>query len=149
MRIKVLSLVDVTKTGLHKNNSNNEKAIAQHANYLTFENCLQLRTNIVPGDAPKVEKINLANTNFGKNYSGNHNVWSMEFAIEDRADPLPVNEIIDFIKEDIDLVPIINSLDETIGLTNSMFRTLDPETNNIIVVETNNTVDNDGNLDNK
>ncbi len=135
MRFKILSLIDITKTGSHKNNSKDEKAISQHANYLTFENCLQFRTNIVPESAPKLEKINLANTNFGENYTGEHNVWSMEFTMEDRADPLPISEIIGHLKEDIDLVPIINSLDETISLTNSIFRAQDPKTNNIIIVE--------------
>ena len=94
MRFKILSLVDITKTGLHKNNSKDEKAISQNANYLTFENCLQFRSNIEPIDNPKLEKMNLANTNFGENYTGEHNVWSMEFTMEDRADPLPISEII-------------------------------------------------------
>ena len=52
MRFKILSLVDITKTGLHKNNSKDEKAISQNANYLTFENCLQFRSNIEPIDNP-------------------------------------------------------------------------------------------------
>ncbi len=143
MRFKILSLVDITKTGLHKNNSKDEKAISQNANYLTFENCLQFRSNIEPIDNPKLKKVNLANTNFGENYTGEHNVWSMEFTMEDRADPLPVSEIIGHLKEDIDLVPIINALDETISLTNSMFRTQDLKTNNIIIVEK------DDNLGNK
>mgnify|MGYP003327884045 CR=1 FL=1 len=57
MRFKVLSLLDITKTGAHKNKvQDNDKSEAQFANYMTFENCLQLRTNINIVTPPKLEK---------------------------------------------------------------------------------------------
>ena len=38
MRFKVLSLLDITKTGAHKNKvQDNDKSVAQFANYMTFE----------------------------------------------------------------------------------------------------------------
>ena len=60
MRFKVLSLLDITKTGAHKNKvQDNDKSVAQFANYMTFENCLQLRTNINIITPPKVEKMEI------------------------------------------------------------------------------------------
>ena len=67
MRFKVLSLLDITKTGAHKNKvQDNDKSVAQFANYMTFENCLQLRTNINIITPPKVEKMDIIIFNFKK-----------------------------------------------------------------------------------
>ena len=82
MRIQALSLVDITKTGKHKNNSKDDKAIFQNANYLTFQNCIMLRSNIISDTTPKVETMNVVNTTFGTSYSGEHKVWNMIFDTE-------------------------------------------------------------------
>ena len=147
MRIRALSLVDITKTGKHKNNSKDDKAIFQNANYLTFQNCIMLRSNIISDTIPKIETMNVVNTTFGTSYSGEHKVWNMIFDTErDEATTL------DLLREDIDLVPIIPSLDETIKINNDVFRTSDPEYNNVLFINLGDdvkTVDNQDTPENK
>ena len=47
MKFRALSLLDITKTGVSRNKlADDQKRVAQFANYMTVENCLQLRTNI-------------------------------------------------------------------------------------------------------
>ena len=58
MRFKALSLIDITKTGVSRNKeAEDQKAVAQFANYMTDENCLQLRSNIKILAGPKCKKI--------------------------------------------------------------------------------------------
>ena len=57
MRYKILSLLDITKTMARRNRSEDDKSIDQYANYMTFENSLQLRSNVSIIAGPTVEKL--------------------------------------------------------------------------------------------
>ena len=60
MRFKALSLIDITKTGVSRNKeAEDQKAVAQFANYMTVENCLQLRSNIKILTGPKSKKMDI------------------------------------------------------------------------------------------
>ena len=58
MKFRALSLLDITKTGVSRNKEvDDQKRVAQFANYMTVENCLQLRSNIKILSVPKGKKI--------------------------------------------------------------------------------------------
>ena len=131
MRFKVLSLLDITKTGAHKNKvQDNDKSVAQFANYMTFENFLQLRTNINIVTPPKLEKMDISNLMFGDNYRGEHNVWTAVFEPEF---PDAVN--IESLKEDFDLIPMLTGLDESIKINTGVIRTNDEDYTNMLFIK--------------
>ena len=82
MRFKALSLIDITKTGVSRNKeAEDQKAVAQFANYMTVENCLQLRSNIKILTMPKGKKMDISNLKFGDNYRGEQMVWEFIFKL--------------------------------------------------------------------
>ena len=69
MRFRALSLLDITKTGVSRNKLvDDQKRVAQFANYMTVENCLQLRSNIKILTVPKGKKMDISNYKFGDNF---------------------------------------------------------------------------------
>lgn len=126
MRFKVLSLIDITKRG----KSQEEKLQAQFSNYMTFENCLLLRSNIQIVSGPIIEKMDITNLQFGENYQGEHTVWTVVFEPEF---PDAVNT--DTFKQDFDLIPMLTGLDETIKIKTGVYRTTDPDYTNILFIK--------------
>ena len=131
MRFKVLSLLDITKTGAHKNKvQDNDKSVAQFANYMTFENCLQLRTNINIVTPPKLEKLDISNLLFGDNYRGEQMVW--EFIFEPET---PEAISVKTLNEDFNLIPMLTQLDETINISNGVYITDDEDHTNLLFIK--------------
>ena len=131
MRFKVLSLLDITKTGAHKNKvQDNDKSVAQFANYMTFENCLQLRTNINIVTPPKLEKMDISNLLFGDNYRGEQMVWEFTFEPE-----TPEAISVKTLNEDFSLIPMLTGLDETIKITNGVYITDDEDHTNLLFIK--------------
>lgn len=126
MRFKVLSLLDITKTS----KSQDEKLQAQFANYMTFENCLLLRSNIQIISGPTMEKMDITNLQFGDSYQGEHSVWSVVFEPEF---PDAVNT--DTFKQDFDLIPMLTGLNETIKIKTGVYRTTDPDYTNLLFIK--------------
>lgn len=119
--MKVYTLIDITETKKHRNNSDNKVAIDQQANFMTFVQTLMLRKNIY-FEAPKVEKITqakLKSLGFGADYTGSHNVWCLECSV-DEGQTLPDPKD---ILSDFELVPVIPGLNETIEINNNVFKT--------------------------
>ena len=131
MRFKALSLIDITKTGVSRNkDAEDQKAVAQFANYMTVENCLQLRSNIKILTAPKGKIMDISNLKFGDNYRGEQNVWTAVFEPEF---PDAVN--IETLKEDFDLIPMLTGLDETIKINTGVIRTNDEDYTNVLFIK--------------
>ena len=131
MRFKALSLIDITKTGVSRNkDAEDQKAVAQFANYMTVENCLQLRSNIKILTAPKGKIMDISNLKFGDNYRGEQNVWTAVFEPEF---PDAVN--IESLKEDFDLIPMLTGLDESIKINTGVIRTNDEDYTNMLFIK--------------
>ncbi len=131
MKFKALSLIDITKTGISRNTNSEDKTdIAQFANYMTVENCLQLRSNIKIITKPKGKIMDISNLKFGDNYRGEQMVW--EFTFEPET-PEAVN--INTLKEDFNLIPMLTGLDETINITNGVYITEDEDYTNLLFIK--------------
>ena len=131
MKFRALSLLDITKTGVSRNKlADDQKRVAQFANYMTVENCLQLRTNIKILTVPKGRKMDISNYKFGDNYRGEHNVWTAVFEPEF---PEAVN--IESLKEDFDLIPMLTGLDESIKINTGVIRTNDEDYTNMLFIK--------------
>ena len=131
MRFKALSLIDITKTGVSRNkDAEDQKAVAQFANYMTVENCLQLRSNIKILTAPKGKKMDISNLKFGDNYRGEQMVWEFTFEPE-----TPEAISVKTLNEDFSLIPMLTGLDETIKITNGVYITDDEDHTNLLFIK--------------
>ena len=131
MRFKALSLIDITKTGVSRNKeAEDQKAVAQFANYMTVENCLQLRSNIKILAGPKCKKMDISNLKFGDNFRGEQMVWEFTFEPE-----TPEAISVKTLNEDFSLIPMLTGLDETIKITNGVYITDDEDHTNLLFIK--------------
>ena len=131
MRFKALSLIDITKTGVSRNKeAEDQKAVAQFANYMTDENCLQLRSNIKILTVPKAKKMDISNLKFGDNYRGEQMVWEFTFEPE-----IPEAISVKTLNEDFNLIPMLTGLDETIKISNGVYITDDEDYTNLLFIK--------------
>ncbi len=127
MRFKLRTLIDITDTNARFDKSNPDWHRKQ--NYITLIQTISMRANPIIEKSPKISKHNISNMGFGSNFNGLHKVWELEF----HTDFAEIQ--IEDLESDIDLVPIISNLSETIKLDKSIFQTKDDEKRNIIFEE--------------
>ena len=130
MRYKILSLIDITKTGVHKRSAENEKPVHQNTNYMAFENSLLLRSNMTIVSGPKAQKQDITNLKFGENYQGEHMVWSTVVEPD-----FPDAVSVETLQNDFDLIPMLIGLDETINIKIGVYRTTDADYTNILFIK--------------
>ena len=113
-----------------RNRSQDDKAVDQYGNYMTFENSLQLRSNVNIVAGPVADKMDISNLKFGDAYKSEHTVWT---TVIEPDFPDAVKQ--EFLEEDFDLIPMIIGLDETINIKTGVFRTTDPDYTNILFIK--------------
>ena len=117
MRFRIETLVDVTQTNARKG-VDDQKSVKQQANFNTLYNVIGLRSNPTEFNI-STENKSVTGLGFGKKYKGKHNVWTVDFTIE-QEDSLTL----DMLETDFDLVPFIDKLDETAEHPKALFTTL-------------------------
>jgi hypothetical protein len=124
MRFKLTTVIDITQTSARRGDE--KKLVNQQANYNTMIQTIGLRVNIDTesctssfGDVSKFK--------FGSKVKGSHQYWEFLFDVEYK-DALDLA----MLKLDFDLVPVITKLDETVKVSNDIFRTKDPKDTNIV-----------------
>lgn len=143
--IKMYSLVDITTTGtigqyknIVKKNLLGEildsepvwkKSRNKQRNFETVIQIIGLRAQPVYLENSIVVLDNLTNYNFGNSFSGENNVWTLVFGVE-QADVYNTHGIeLNSLIEDFHSVPIICGLNESISFKKSTFITLNEEKN--------------------
>lgn len=116
--MKVLTLIDITETKKHRNNSKDNLAINQQANFMTFAQTLMLRKNLY-FETPTVVEENAKDLGFGSEYDGTHKVWVVDISVDEGQHLPDASDLIN----DFNLVPVIGGLNETIKINNNVFRT--------------------------
>ena len=132
MKFRVLTLADITKTDARR--GEDSKAWRQQQNYNTFIGALGLRVNPIVDQPPSARKRAIGNLGFGSKYKGSQRVWEFLFDTEYEG-----GLTLDMLEQDLDLIPFITDLDETVDIKPSVFRTNCKETKNIVFMY----VDND------
>jgi len=97
----------------------------QQANFTTLLQTLQLRGNIVWEHPPIKIHENIANMRFGTAYSGKHFVWNFMWQVEQQELYAKDQDRYGQLKDDFDLVPVINFCKETATFPASAFITED------------------------
>lgn len=133
--IEIKTLVDITKPNVHRPGQGTLLEQSQYKNWVTLQQCIGLRSVITYDDAPSVELVDTKGIGFGSDIKGKHKVWTFtfypdrSFAYEDDNE-----NVIGLLLNDIQQVPIIVNLTETINISKAVFDLEDPQTKNIIIM---------------
>lgn len=128
MKFKLLTLVDITKTDARRGDQSN--LYKQQQNFFSVVQTISLRANPVINRDPACEKQPVKGLGFGSAFTGEQLVWILPFEFEQAS-----SHSIELLKQDFDMVPFINGLDETVKFKESAFMTNDSRKTNIVFVE--------------
>lgn len=131
--IEIKTLVDITCSGQSKFQPGRELEFNQHKNWITLLQCIGLRCIISYDVEPEVEKIDIKNLGFGTKFKGKHNVWTFRFKADRSEAYAGPNGKVEFLINDLNLVPIIGNLSETINNPKAALDTLDSSEKNTTV----------------
>ena len=122
--ITCYTLIDITHTGVvrYSNSPDNMKKRNQQRNYETLLQVIGLRAQPMLFEKPYVLRYeDLRHYNFGSLYDGEHTVWVLKFSIEQPEVFKEGDNYFGLLEQDINQVPIISGLDETVDLPVTIF----------------------------
>lgn len=125
------TLVDITDTGVYDPNAGNTYEQAQNLNALL--QAISLGSQPIMSSVEKVTAADMADYDFGSDFTGNHNMWVLRFASE-RAGSITVASLV----RDIDGLPVYDDLDETAVFDTNVFETSSVDQLNIYFVRNDN-----------
>lgn len=116
-RYKVITLVDITRSQPARNETDKIK-IGQQANFNSLLQAIGLRSNITWNTDPKEYRGSLPHPISGKAVH-----WIWEFEVEREDVYLKNNDPVGFLKDDLNGVPVIDQLNNSIDLIPCIFQT--------------------------
>jgi hypothetical protein len=127
MEYKLYTLVDITHTGQHRNESGKEQNRWREQNFNTILQTIGIRANITYRDNPEIFEV--GGRAVGFDTDDIIRVWRFDFNTE-RDDLFLVDEDpVGYLKQDFHLVPYINGLDELMEQQYAVFNTVNPGAN--------------------
>ena len=132
--IQIKTLVDITKPPVNRPGQGSILEQNQYKNWITLQQCIGLRSIIEFDNLPSSEIIDIKGIGFGSRYKGQHRVWTFEFntdrtlSYDDEK-----GNIIGLLFEDLNNVPIIEKLTETINIKQAVFDLESPQNKNTII----------------
>jgi hypothetical protein len=132
--IEIQTLVDITNTRVNRPNQGTQLAYDQNRNFVTLMQCIELRSIVSYDNPPSVEEVDVKGLGFGTEYKGKHRVWTFVI-IPDRTgvyigdDGNPVSGLVN----DVDAVPFIKNLSESINIDRAIFDCKNLSTKNTII----------------
>ena len=118
------TLVDITDTGVYDPSASKAYEEAQNLNVLL--QAISLGSQPVLSSVEKIVAADLADYEFGTDFTGNQNVWILRFASE-RVGSITTTSLV----RDIDGLPIYDDLDETAVFDTNVFETNAADQKNI------------------
>ena len=131
--IRIQPLIDITNSNIRRINQGSQQQLDQFRNWTTLLQSIGLRAVIDFDRDPTVETVDVKGLGFGTNYQGTHQVWTFDFrpdratAFADKNDPVAL------LKIDLDKIPIILNLTETINTEQAVFELVDAKSKNTVV----------------
>lgn len=134
MVVEILTLVDVTRTGITRPTQGTQLEIDQNRNFTTLSQCIELRSIMSYNDFPSAEVVDIKGLGFGSVYKGKQKVWKFYF-VPDRSGVYRDNEgnDIGLLYDDIHAVPVIKNLTETINMDVAIFNLKDSKLRNTLI----------------
>lgn len=131
--IEIKTLIDITNTNVRRSNQGTPQEHNQFRNWTTLLQSIGLRAIIDYDHNPIVEELDIAELGFGTEFKGIHRVWTFRFR-PDRADAFVKNDsAIGLLIDDLDRVPVIPNLTETINTRQSVFNLMDSKFKNTVI----------------
>jgi len=129
--VEIKTLIDITSTGVGRPHQGTQLQLNQERNWTTLNQCIGIRSLIDYNNLPIVEEdVDIKSIGFGKNYKGKHKVWTFRFET-DR--PEVYGTQCELLIEDLDQVPVIKKLTETINIDMAVFDTTTADFKNTII----------------
>lgn len=125
------TLVDISDTGVYDPNQGEYYEQAQNLNALL--QAISLGSQPVLTSVEKIVAGDLAEFDFGSDFTGNHNLWILRFASE-RIGTITVANLI----RDIDGLPVYTELDETAVFDTDVFETNSASQKNVYFLRNDN-----------
>jgi hypothetical protein len=110
------TLVDITDSGVYDPTAGNSYEQAQNLNVLL--QAISLGSQPILSSVEKIVAADLADYDFGSDFTGNQNVWILRFASE-RVGSITTISLV----RDIDGLPIYDDLEETAVFDTNVFET--------------------------
>jgi hypothetical protein len=126
---RVLTLVDITKTGIQKEHIDPLKK-RQQDNYQTLLQTLEMRANIFTNDPPKQDMIDWSKQGYGKR----ERTWIWEFSTEQDDIFLLNDDPVGAMIRDVDFVPFNPDCTETAKFKQNYFSTAIKPTNTMFML---------------
>jgi hypothetical protein len=131
--IEIKTLVDITNTDVRRINQGTQQELDQFRNWTTLLQCIGLRAIINYDRNPTSEINDIKNLGFGEEFTGKHRIWTFQFR-PDRNDAFALeHDQIALLRNDLDMVPMLLKLTETINTLQAVFSLFDKKYTNTVV----------------
>jgi hypothetical protein len=131
--IEIKTLLDITNTNILRPGQGSQLEHDQYRNFTTLKQCAELRSIISYDHNPSCETVDIKDLGFGSKYKGKHTVWTWTF-YPDRVGVYSDNgNEIGLLINDIDGVPIVKKLTETINIDKAIFELKSSSATNTII----------------
>jgi hypothetical protein len=131
--IEIKTLIDITDTGVRRPSQGTQQQIEQFKNWITLKQCVELRSVVEYDTPPQMEVIDIVGKGFGRVFKGQHAVWTWQFSPDREMIYAEEDDPLGGLISDIDQVPIIQKLTETINIDRPVFELTDINLRNTIV----------------
>ena len=131
--IEIKTLIDITNTNKARLLDGQEFEHNQFKNWTTLLQCLGLRSIINYETNSTVETVDIKDLGFGKAYKGKHNVWTFTFTTDRVNVYLQEENPVGLLEQDLDNVPVIGNLSETINIAKAVFVIHDQQFKNTLI----------------
>ena len=111
----IITLVDITNTGVTRNHTDSDKRRDQQRNWETVLQVLGIRAQptVVEGPITDVVDEFVVKNLFGDMYSGDQRIWAVGISIEHRDVYRRGADQLALLEEDFNQVPVVTGLNET------------------------------------
>ena len=131
--IEIRTLVDITNTDVRRLNQGTQLQLDQFRNWTTLMQTIGLRAIVEYDRDPAVEQRDIKGLGFGTEFKGKHLVWSSQYR-PDRAHASAVKkDPIELLRQDLDKIPVIINLSETINIQQPVFELNNVQYRNTVV----------------
>lgn len=131
--IEIQTLVDITDTKVARPNQGTALQHDQFRNFTTLRQCVEIRSIISYDASPSVETVDVKDMGFGSKFKGKHQVWTFRFYPDRTGAYIEGQDEVGALINDVNGVPVIQKLTETINMDTAMFEVKDAATKNTII----------------
>jgi hypothetical protein len=131
--IEIQTLVDITDTKVARPNQGTPLQHDQYRNFTTLRQCVEIRSIISYDASPSVETVDIKDMGFGSKFKGKHQVWTFRFYPDRSGAYIEGQDEVGALVNDVNGVPVIQKLTETINMDTAMFEVKDLATKNTII----------------